>query len=90
MSRITGLQCSIAPGSTCPFLPLKKFTGRDAKYECCKFRGSLVALDAYTGKVLWKSFYSPGGAEAVQDKFRRDSDVWSLREGRSGQRQRLI
>jgi polyvinyl alcohol dehydrogenase (cytochrome) len=27
-----------------------------AKYECCKFRGSLIALDAHTGKILWKSF----------------------------------
>jgi polyvinyl alcohol dehydrogenase (cytochrome) len=25
-------------------------------YECCKFRGSVVALDAATGKVLWKTY----------------------------------
>jgi polyvinyl alcohol dehydrogenase (cytochrome) len=25
------------------------------KYECCTFRGSLVALDAKTGKMLWKT-----------------------------------
>jgi polyvinyl alcohol dehydrogenase (cytochrome) len=25
-------------------------------YECCTFRGSLVALDAETGKQLWKSY----------------------------------
>ncbi len=24
-------------------------------YECCKFRGSLVALDAATGKQIWKT-----------------------------------
>ena len=25
-------------------------------YECCKFRGSVVALDAATGKQIWKSY----------------------------------
>ncbi|HEY4941827.1 MAG TPA: PQQ-binding-like beta-propeller repeat protein [Rhizomicrobium sp.] len=25
-------------------------------YECCKFRGALVAVDAVTGKVLWKTY----------------------------------
>jgi polyvinyl alcohol dehydrogenase (cytochrome) len=27
-----------------------------ATYECCTFRGSLSALDAVTGKVLWKTY----------------------------------
>lgn len=26
------------------------------KYECCKFRGSVSALNAATGKVIWKSY----------------------------------
>jgi polyvinyl alcohol dehydrogenase (cytochrome) len=30
--------------------------GADPNYECCKFRGSVSALDAATGKLLWKSF----------------------------------
>jgi polyvinyl alcohol dehydrogenase (cytochrome) len=29
------------------------------KYECCTFRGSVVALDAETGKQLWKTFTIP-------------------------------
>lgn len=28
-------------------------------YECCTFRGSLTALDAATGKVLWKTYTVP-------------------------------
>ncbi len=28
----------------------------DPSYECCKFRGSVTALDAATGKVLWKGY----------------------------------
>jgi polyvinyl alcohol dehydrogenase (cytochrome) len=31
-------------------------SGADAKDECCKFRGSVSALDAATGKVIWKSY----------------------------------
>lgn len=29
---------------------------RDDRWECCKFRGSVVALDVATGKVLWKTY----------------------------------
>jgi polyvinyl alcohol dehydrogenase (cytochrome) len=29
------------------------------KYECCKFRGSLAALDAETGKIIWKTYTVP-------------------------------
>jgi polyvinyl alcohol dehydrogenase (cytochrome) len=30
--------------------------GSTADYECCTFRGSLVALDAATGKRIWKTY----------------------------------
>jgi polyvinyl alcohol dehydrogenase (cytochrome) len=30
--------------------------GADPNYECCRFRGSLVALDALTGKQVWKTY----------------------------------
>lgn len=31
----------------------------DPKYPCCSFRGSVVALDANTGKQIWKSYTIP-------------------------------
>jgi len=31
-------------------------SGADPKYECCRFRGSVVALDAATGKQAWKTY----------------------------------
>jgi polyvinyl alcohol dehydrogenase (cytochrome) len=34
-------------------------TGAQAKYECCTFRGSVVALDAATGTVVWKTYLIP-------------------------------
>jgi polyvinyl alcohol dehydrogenase (cytochrome) len=33
--------------------------GGQADYECCTFRGSVTALDASTGEVLWKSYSIP-------------------------------
>lgn len=31
-------------------------SGADPKYECCRFRGSVVAFDAATGKQAWKTY----------------------------------
>jgi len=41
------------------FVPLTSGEGSmgpRGDYSCCTFRGSVVALDAYTGKSLWKSY----------------------------------
>lgn len=34
----------------------EEVTGGGGKYECCKFRGGVSALDAATGKVIWKTY----------------------------------
>src|SRR5262249_8669659 len=31
----------------------------DPRYPCCRFRGSVSALDASTGKTLWKTYMIP-------------------------------
>jgi len=56
MARITGSPVLYRDRLYVPVSSVEEVTGRDAKYPCCKFRGSLVSLDAYTGKLLWKSF----------------------------------
>jgi polyvinyl alcohol dehydrogenase (cytochrome) len=30
--------------------------GSDPQYECCRFRGSLVSLDAGSGQIIWKTY----------------------------------
>jgi polyvinyl alcohol dehydrogenase (cytochrome) len=40
--------------------------GANPKYECCKFRGSLSALNATTGEVRWKTFTIPEEAKPVR------------------------
>jgi polyvinyl alcohol dehydrogenase (cytochrome) len=38
----------------------------DLHYPCCRFRGTLVALDANTGKQIWKSYVIPEPAKATR------------------------
>jgi len=33
--------------------------GEDPAYPCCTFRGSVVALDAATGRIIWKAYTIP-------------------------------
>jgi polyvinyl alcohol dehydrogenase (cytochrome) len=41
------------------YVPVSSFEegmGSDGTYECCTFRGSLIALDAVSGKQIWQSW----------------------------------
>ena len=58
--------------------------GANPKYECCKFRGSLSALNAATGEVRWKSYTIPEepkpvrkNAQGVQLWGPSGAGVWS-------------
>jgi polyvinyl alcohol dehydrogenase (cytochrome) len=44
-------------------------------YECCTFRGSELALDAATGKVIWKRYLIPQPA-AKRGKTRQGAVTW--------------
>ena len=39
-----------------PMSSIEEASAMSPAYGCCKFRGSVSAVDALTGKVLWKSF----------------------------------
>jgi len=39
-----------------PASSIEEFIAGNPQYECCKFRGSVSALDVTTGKVIWKSY----------------------------------
>ncbi|HKA41099.1 MAG TPA: PQQ-binding-like beta-propeller repeat protein [Burkholderiales bacterium] len=38
-----------------PMTGIEDAAAADPRYECCRLRGTLAALDAATGQVLWKS-----------------------------------
>jgi polyvinyl alcohol dehydrogenase (cytochrome) len=42
-----------------PAASLEEGTAAIPSYECCTFRGSVSALDAATGKVIWKTYTVP-------------------------------
>jgi len=47
------------PPANAAFVPVasnEEAQGAVASYECCKFRGNLVALDVATGKQVWKTY----------------------------------
>jgi polyvinyl alcohol dehydrogenase (cytochrome) len=40
---------------------LEEASAANPIYPCCSFRGSMVCLDAGTGKILWKTYMIPEG-----------------------------
>ena len=46
-----------------PVSSLEESTAVIASYQCCTFRGSVVALDAATGRQLWKTYTIPRAPE---------------------------
>jgi polyvinyl alcohol dehydrogenase (cytochrome) len=47
----------------------------DPTYECCTFRGSVVALDAATGKQIWKA-YTVADEPKVTGKNAKGARAW--------------
>jgi polyvinyl alcohol dehydrogenase (cytochrome) len=56
VARITGSPVYHAGRLYVPVASGEEAAGADPKYECCRFRGSLVALDAASGKQIWKTY----------------------------------
>jgi polyvinyl alcohol dehydrogenase (cytochrome) len=44
-------------------------------YECCRFRGSIVALDAGTGQQIWKTYMIPEAAKPTK-KNAAGAQLW--------------
>lgn len=59
VARVTGAPLLHDGRLYVPVSSIEEVVGSDPKYECCRFRGNLVALDAGNGRVLWKSFTVP-------------------------------
>jgi polyvinyl alcohol dehydrogenase (cytochrome) len=63
---------------------LEEVFGGQPKYECCTFRGSVVALNASTGATLWKTYTisdapkpTTKGANGTQRRGPSGAGVWS-------------
>jgi polyvinyl alcohol dehydrogenase (cytochrome) len=55
-ARITGAPTLVDGRLYVPASSSEEGLAADPKYACCSFRGSVSALDAATGTVIWKSY----------------------------------
>jgi polyvinyl alcohol dehydrogenase (cytochrome) len=60
LARITGSPTLHEGRLYVPMSSYEESQGADPRYGCCTFRGSVTALDAATGDVLWKTSMIPG------------------------------
>jgi polyvinyl alcohol dehydrogenase (cytochrome) len=64
-AHITGTPTLYQDRLLVPIASGEEGQGNNAKYECCTFRGSLVALDAATGSLLWKTYTISAEAKPI-------------------------
>jgi polyvinyl alcohol dehydrogenase (cytochrome) len=55
-ARITGAPVFYDQRVYVPVSSLEELSAPAPGYECCKFRGSVAALDAHDGSVLWQTY----------------------------------
>ena len=55
-ARITGAPRILEGRLFVPVASGEEGAGVNPRYECCTFRGSVVALDAATGRQIWKTY----------------------------------
>jgi polyvinyl alcohol dehydrogenase (cytochrome) len=55
-ARVTGSPLLSAGRLYVPVSSDEETQGLNAAYECCRFRGSVSALDAATGRLIWKTY----------------------------------
>jgi polyvinyl alcohol dehydrogenase (cytochrome) len=74
-ARVTGAP-SYANGRVyVPVSSIEEVAGARPNYACCKFRGSVVALDAATGKQIWKAYMIPD-APKITGKTSTGTEIW--------------
>jgi polyvinyl alcohol dehydrogenase (cytochrome) len=59
VARITGSPTFYDGRYYVPMASSEEGAGTTPTYECCHFRGSVTALDASTGKIIWQTYTIP-------------------------------
>jgi polyvinyl alcohol dehydrogenase (cytochrome) len=78
-ARITGAPAVYGSVAVFPVASLEEVAAENPSYVCCTFRGSIVALDVHTGRVLWKTYTVPEPAH-----YQGTSQSGTMRLGPSG------
>jgi polyvinyl alcohol dehydrogenase (cytochrome) len=74
-AAITGAPQLYAGRLYVPISSREESQAGDPTYPCCRFRGSVAALDAATGKRIWKTYTIPEEAIPTQ-KNRAGTQLW--------------
>jgi polyvinyl alcohol dehydrogenase (cytochrome) len=74
-ARITGSPTYANGRLYVPVSSVEEVSGARPAYPCCTFRGSVVALDAATGKQLWKTYMIPE-APRIVGKNSAGTPIW--------------
>ncbi len=82
-SRVTGTPTLYEGRLYVPLVAAEEGQAMNPKYECCRAHGGMVALDAATGRPVWKTFTTaeakPQGktADGVQTWGPSGASIWS-------------
>ena len=75
MARVTGTPKLHRNRLYVPLTSLEEAAGADADYECCTFRGAIVAMNAINGKTVWRAYTILDPAVPVR-KNRKGTQLW--------------
>ncbi len=75
-ARITGSPAYYSGRLYIPVSSGEEGAAIDPKYPCCSFRGSLVALNALTGKQVWKTYTIPDVPQTTGRKNTAGAPMW--------------
>ncbi len=75
VARVTGTPTLHNGRLYVPVASGEEAAGATPDYECCRFRGSLVALESATGKQIWKTYTIPEAATPMK-KNKIGTQLW--------------
>jgi len=75
-ARITGAPALDGNRLFVPVASSEEISATDPSYECCRFRGSVVALDAASGKTIWKTYTIPDPPRRTR-KNKSGTQLWA-------------
>jgi len=75
-ARITGSPTLVGDRLYVPVSSGEEGAAMEPRYPCCTFRGSVVALEAQSGKIAWKAYTIPQSAKLTGRHNSAGTKLW--------------